>query len=242
MGADAPPTEELLRRTAKSVEAFWNQLSGVNCVETVDQEKLSPNGKVMYRQDSKFDYLVVLQLTQSDLLVDESRSPIQQAEHGKELPLLITNGFSTFQLIFHPFFQGAFEYSPPEKVQVEGQELLQVRFRHVHGARSPSVLKLRQRDYPVPWQGTAWIDPQSGAIVRVSAEMMPSLEDIGLRTLSADVRYARVSFKEDPRIHWLPSAATVEVETARQHWRNVHTFGQYRYFTVDVKMDVETPK
>lgn len=237
-GAAPPTTPELLRKTAISLEGFWERLSAVDCVENVQQVKLTPGGKVAHKQVSTFDYLVLLQLTGNDILVDESRAPIAEGKDDKSVPLLITNGFSTLSLIFHPVFQSAFEYSAPEAVEVEGAALLRVRFRHVAGARSPSVLKLRQRDYPVEWQGTAWIDPESGNIVRISAELMPGMEDLGLKTLSADVRYGRVSFKEDPRVYWLPETATIEVETARQHWRNVHAFGKYKLFSVDVKSNV----
>ena len=125
----------------------------------------------MFRQQTDFDYIAILQLTGNDLIVDESRTMVRAPQHENKLPLLITNGFSTFELIFHPFYQGAYEFSAPETVQVEGRLLFQIRFRHVHGARSPSVLKLRQREYPVEWQGTAWIEPASGAVVRVSAEL-----------------------------------------------------------------------
>jgi hypothetical protein len=157
-------------------------------------------------------------------------------------PLLLTNGFSTMAFIFHPMFQSAFEYSPPITVEFEGSSLLEVRFRHVPGARSPSVLKLKNRDYPVEWQGAAWIDPASGAIVRISASLMPGLEDLGLKTFAADVRFSRVKFKDQTAASWLPEVATIEVETARQHCRNIHTFDRYRVFAVDVNARTEAPK
>ena len=50
MCADPISSADLLRRTAKSVKDFWSQLEAVNCVETVDQQKLNPDGKVLYRQ------------------------------------------------------------------------------------------------------------------------------------------------------------------------------------------------
>src|ERR1035438_2384726 len=55
--------DELLRRTAISVAGFWDELQAVNCVETVDQQKLNPNGKPMFRQQTDFDYIAILQLT-----------------------------------------------------------------------------------------------------------------------------------------------------------------------------------
>lgn len=240
--ADMMTSEELLRRTGKSVENFWTQFSAVNCIETVRQEKLGKDDKIVYGQESAFDYLIVLQLSGDDLVVDESRVALKETGASKNLPLLITNGFSTFQFIFHPFFQAGFEYSAPEAVRIDGKDLLEVRFRHIHGARSPSVLRLREREYPLEWQGTAWIEPDSGAIVRIAAGLSDNLEDIGLKKLTADVRYGRVDFKEDPGVHWLPTVATIEAETVRQHWRNIHTFAQYRRFSVDVKTQMESPK
>jgi hypothetical protein len=124
---------------------------------------------------------------------------------------------------------------------VEGKDLQKLTFRHVHGARSPSVLKLRQREYPVEWQGTAWIEPATGAVVRISAGLMGSMEDMGLKSMTADVRSAHFDFKGDGD-HWLPSAAVIEVETAHQHWRNTHTFANYKRFAVDVKSEVGTSK
>jgi hypothetical protein len=232
----------LLQRAGKAEELFWEQLAAVNCVESVEQEKLGSNGKALSRQLSDFDYLAVLQFTGDDLLMEESRAPIRQSDQKKGLPLLITNGFSTFGFIFHPFYQGGFEYSAPRPVVVEGRQLEQIDFRQARGGRSPTVLKLREREYPLAWQGTAWIDPESAAVVRIQAGLMSSMEDLGLKAIRADVRYTRVEFKEDAAPHWMPEVATVEVETLRQHWRNVHRFSKYRLFSVDVKQDVGAPK
>src|SRR5258708_19063087 len=92
--ADIPPANaDLLRRAGENVEKFWDQLQAVNCVETVDQQKLNHNGKVIFRQRTDFDYIAILQLTGNDLIVDESRTLVHQPEHDNKLPLLITNGF-----------------------------------------------------------------------------------------------------------------------------------------------------
>jgi hypothetical protein len=241
-GATPVATQELLRLTGNAQQEFWERLSNVDCVENVQQTKLGPNGKATYKQDSSFDYLVALELTGLDILVEESRVPILKHEQRGSVPLLLTNGFSTLAFIFHPAFQSSFEYSSPTPVEFEGNSLVDVKFRHLPGGRSPSVLKLTNRDYPVDWQGTAWIEPLTGAIVRISASLMPGLEDLGLKTLAADVRYSRVQFKDQPGPYWLPETAIIEVETARQHWRNVHTFDKYRVFAVDVNSKTEVPK
>jgi hypothetical protein len=245
----AAPTglDDLLRRTGKSVESFWNRLGSVNCVETVKQTSLGKGSKIIYGKESTFDYLIVLQLSGTDLVVDESRVPVKPAVEMKKppqanFPLLVTNGFATLQFVFHPFFQDDFEYSRPQPVQLAGSDLVTVAFRHIHGARSPSVLKLRNREYPLDWEGTAWIEPETGAIVRIAAGVASSMQDVGLQALNADVRYERMEFKESPGPQRLPAVATVEAETVRRHWRNVHTFTNYRLFSVDVKTATEAPK
>ena len=68
------------------------------------------------------------------------------------------------------------------------------------------------------------------------------MAEIGLTNLTADVRYAPIQFKEESEVHLLPESATVEVETTHQHWRNTHTFAQYRRFSVDVKTEMGTPQ
>ncbi len=254
-GAAVPlSTRDLLVRAGRSSEEFWKQLQAVNCVETVEQTRLSRQGKVVYKQQSVFDYLVMIQFTPDDLVLDESRAVIPQPEQKKKkaekpeeadkakVALVVTNGFPAFELIFHPMYQSSFEYSEPEMVLVDGKPQLLVHFRHVHGLRSPSVLKVKSREYPVEWEGSAWLNPETYEMTRISASVQNSLAEVGLTNLTADVRYAPIKFSEDPQVHLLPASATVELETTHQHWRNTHTFSQYRHFSVDVKTEMGAPQ
>jgi hypothetical protein len=240
--ASIPPLTEVLRRTGSAVESFWSEFSSVNCVESVSQSKLGKEGKPVYREESKYDYLIVLQHAAGDISVDESRVTLLEPEKRKNVPLLVTGGFSTLLFVFHPLFQGGFEYSQPELEEEAGRQLFRVRFRQIHGSRSLAVLHLKQREIPIEWTGTAWIDPDSGAVVRIRAELGRSLEDVGLRSLTAEVDYAALTFKDDARPQWLPAEATVEAESAAQHWRNVHRFGDFKRFTVETKTQTQAPK
>ena len=112
--------------------------------------------------------------------MEESR--LAQKPPGKEkkkkqmdLPLLTTNGFSTLALIFHPYYQGSFEFDRIEDVAVNGKESAQVRFRHIPGTRSTAALFLKGKDYPLDLQGTAWIDLESGKIIKIAAGLMSPL-------------------------------------------------------------------
>jgi len=246
--AAASAVADVLARSGRAVERFWEEFAAINCTETVTQMKLGKGGKPEHRREASYDYLVMMRLADEELTFEESRVGLRPAgkekkqEEEEERILLVTSGFSTLLLIFHPHFQHGFEYSEPEETDLDGKKTLKVNFRHVRGGRTPSCLRLRGRDYPIGWSGSAWIDPAAGTIVRIAAEAGSSLADLGLRRLEADVRYAPVRFAEAPGEQWLPYAASIELRTQRQHWRNIHGFAGYKRFTVSTTTNTEAPR
>ena len=233
-GPESPMSlEDVLARTAKSVERFWDRFPAVNCTERVTQEKLGKEGKTVYRHDAAFDYMIFLSMQGEDPSVEESR--LIQKEMGKtqNLPLLLTSGFSTLVLVFHPYYQGSFEYQRLQDENVVGHRLMRISYRHIRGTRSTSALRLRGQDYPLDLEGTAWVDPETWAIEKIDARLVSPLEDLNLRSLKATVRYAPQNFPSTSEAEWLPVEAAIDVETARQHWRNIHRFESYRQFSVN---------
>jgi hypothetical protein len=113
--------------------------------------------------------------------------------------------------------------------------LLQIRFNHIAGTRSTSALRLRGTDIPLDIQGTAWIDPGNGAIHRIVAEIAGPMTDINLKSLQMEVRYAQQTFTSGDAPYWLPSVAVIDIQTERQHWRNVHQYSNYRKFSVNTE-------
>ena len=233
VASDVPSLHDVLQKTGKAVEEFWVEFSAINCTETVSQRKLSKEGKVVYGRESAFDYVVLMREADGDLVVEESRTSLRSKGNEKKAPLLVTNGLSTLLFIFHPQFQNSFEYSQPVEDGLEGRSVLRVEFRQVKGGRSPSCLRLRGRDYPLEWTGTAWIERQSGSIAKIAVAPQSSVEDLGLRTLNAEVSYAPVKFKAAPKQQWLPLVARMEVQTPRQRWQNIHHFTDYKHFDVE---------
>jgi hypothetical protein len=234
------PLENLLGRTERRMEQFWDQFSAVTCTETVEQQKLADDGKVLIKRRSSYDYLVLLLLSSGDLTVQESRLLQGKPAKDSDRALLSTSGFSTLALIFHPHFRESFVFSD-EGPDPDSPSLDRVHFEHVHGKPTPSVLQLRSRDYPIEWQGTAWIDSASGNIARIQAALKGSLADIGLQKLESDVRYGAVAFAGHPDPPWMPQTASIQADTVHQHWRNLHTFTRYKQFSVSTDSKTETP-
>lgn len=227
---DTPTVRDLVARSGDAVSKFLQQFSRVTCTEEVSQAKLKKNGKPEYQEDSTFELLVTPVATPGELNIEETRQPMRQPRRRRpELPLLTSNGFSTFLLVFHPQYQGSFEFTKVGEDRIDGHTIVRVRFDHIAGTPSPTALLLRDRQYPLELSGVAWIDADTGTITKVSAGV--AMDDVGMRSFHSDVQYAPVSL---PGVtFWLPSTATIEVQTPRQHWRNIHRFTSYKKFSVN---------
>jgi hypothetical protein len=116
-----------------------------------------------------------------------------------------------------------------------------VGFEQIVPEHSLSVLLLREREYPLLWRGSAWIDPTTFAVARIQAGLGNSMAEQGLLRLDTDVTYTDVRFNETAH-YWLPSQAVIEAETKRQHWRNTHLFTNYRRFEVETQVKTANPQ
>lgn len=239
--AESAPLNALLARTGAQISGFLDEFSDVKCTERVVQEKFGKNGKVEYKEQSTYDYLVILTNAGGELTLDESRVAQDEGQHKKRIPLLVTNGFAMGFLVFHPYYANSFEFTDDGEETADGKVLHKVHFRHIHGTRSPTALSLRGREFPLEVEGDAWIDPATGAIRRMTEGIPTGIEDLGLRSLHSEVAYAPVVFADKTQ-PWLPTVATIEVETPRQHWRNTHQFIDYKRFSVSTQESVDQEK
>ena len=236
---DVQRLDNLLARTANQTSVFLDQFSDVKCTEQVRQEKLGKDDKVELKEDSTFDYLVILTNQGGELNLAESRLPIKQAKKDrKNTSMLLSNGFATLFLVFHPYYAAAFKFTAAGEDVLEGRTMEKIKFEHVPGMKSPAALALRGREYPLELTGTAWIDPASGSIVRIEAGVADSLQDVGLKALNSEIDFAPLKFSDSRDEYWFPTQARVEVETPRQHWRNLHQFTAYKKFSVTTEEQV----
>ena len=231
--------EDLLGLTSRQVSKFLEQFSDVKCTEKVTQEKLGKEDKVELKEESTYDYLVILSNAGGELSLDESRLAVREAKPDKKnTSLLVTNGFATLFLVFHPYYSGSFRFNALEDDVIDGHSFKKVGFQHVAGTRSVAALALRGKEYPLELSGTAWIDPQTGTIGKIVADVGDTMRDVGLTTLRSEVEFAPVPFRGTKQTYWFPAQASVEVETPRQHWRNLHHFTDYKRFSVDTEEQV----
>lgn len=235
-----PAFDKVLDRTSQRVVAFVDQFSNVKCTEQVTQQKFRPDGKVELEEQSSFDYLVILTNQDGEVSLNESRLPLKEAKLKKrqDVSMLLSNGFATLFLVFHPSYINNFEFTDAGSETINGHSARKIKFEHIRNTRSIAALALRGREYPLELSGTAWVDPESGNILRMEAGIASTLEDIGMKTLQSSIQFAPVNFERGPAAYWFPVEATVEVETPKQHWRNMHRFSTYKQFSVSTEEHV----
>jgi len=237
------PLDELLLRVGDRVDEFWQEFSSIACQETVSQVRMNEKGKVVNSREATYDYLVLMQWLGNQPSVDESRVLESELKPKKkkrpsQRSLLVTNGFSIMLLVFHPHYQNSYLFTRGSDEEVEGHNVARVDFEHVSGARSPSVLQLADRRYALEWKGSAWIDPESGSILKMEVGLKEPMEQIGLERLDAEVVYGEVWFQDAEETYWLPRFASIEAETAHQLWQNRHEFTDYKRFSVNTQVSI----
>ncbi len=235
-GAQSSLVNEHSERAQRQVLAYVAKLADLHCAESVVQEKLTRSGHVEATDRSKFDYLIMMQGDGNGFQMNESRIESTAAKH-KPLPLLVTNGFSTLMLIFHPYYRDSFRFESGAIRDVDGRLLLPLHFAHLSGTRTLAALALRGREYALDLEGIAWLDPSTGDVVKIEANLMRDMSDVGLHSLSIRVDYKTVDLGKEAGSMLLPSTAVIDVETPRQHWRNTHSFSNYRSFSTEVEQD-----
>jgi len=224
----------LVNEAQKQVVNYIAKLADLHCTEDVLQEKLKPNGGTELSSKSQYDYFLYMQGNSYDFQLSESRLEIGTQKPARQA-LLLSNGFSTLLLVFHPYYRAAFDFTAGPTETLDGRSVVPVHFAHVKGARSLAALALRGREFPLDLEGTAWLDAHSGQVVRMDAGLEHEMTDVGMKALKIRVDYIPSPKASD---HFMvPSRAVVDLQTPKQHWRNTHTFHNYKLFSTEANQD-----
>jgi|HubBroStandDraft_6_1064221.scaffolds.fasta_scaffold00283_7 hypothetical protein len=230
---------ETLLHARALIDKFFEQTSNVVCNEDVAQTLVGKNGKPMYREESVFEYQLLANNRSGSLRLIESREARKTAYRDAARTLLITNGFASMLLVLHQSYEASYVFTPVIEESADGRSLVKIHFQPVPGAASPAAIQLRNRNYPLPLTGDVWIDTESGFVVKLISSLESGMDDLGLHSIRSEIHYGVVQFHNPDESYWMPASAVIDVETPKQHWRNVHRFSAYRRFRATIQ--VETP-
>jgi hypothetical protein len=232
--ADVSPSLDDLVRARKNVQEYFDKFSDLTCKESVTQFVLNGSGRAIYRENSAYDYQFQATSASGTLKFNETREVRNPAFRDSARTMLVTTGFASLLLVAHPMYEASYVFEVAGAETIDGVSYSMVHFSPVPGTSSPVSLRLRGKNYPLPLSGTLWIEPRSGAIVKLQAKVDSSLSDLGLAGLRSEVHYALHTFRDPAESIWVAESAEIEVDTPRQHWRNLHRFTDYKRFNVDI--------
>jgi hypothetical protein len=236
---DRPPAAAALPAlllARRNVGNYFAEAANMVCTESVTQAMLGKNDKPFYHEDSAYDYQLRASTDNGTLKLVESRETRKPPFHDAARTLLITNGFTSMLLIAHSDYEDSYTFESDGEETADGVTLSRIRFKPIPGASSPAAMQLRGQSYPIPLSGTLWIDSKTGAVTKLIASVDSSMSDLGLQGMRSEIHYGLMQFHDPEEAYWMPISATIDVQTPRQHWRNVHRFGSCKRFRATIKI------
>ncbi|HLW80249.1 MAG TPA: tetratricopeptide repeat protein, partial [Terriglobia bacterium] len=98
----------ILDKVGADVEAFFRRFPDTISLEQTRQERMGHNGKAAESLDQKFRYLLLARPEKWGLGLEEYRADDRgerTAQHGLEGGFMLTAGFASASLVFHPAYQ-----------------------------------------------------------------------------------------------------------------------------------------
>ncbi|HKS94559.1 MAG TPA: tetratricopeptide repeat protein, partial [Terriglobia bacterium] len=211
---DALPA--ILEHVGADVQAFFSQFPNTISVEQTKQERLGRNGKVADSLDQKFHYLLLAHPEKWGLGLEEYRADEKGARTaltGLQGGFMLTAGFASASLIFHPAYQSGATFRYLGRQALDGRPTDVVAF-----AQKPDKAKIMGRfntdeaTVLTLTQGLAWIDPTTYQIVRLRTDLLKPASKVRLERETTEIHFDQVRFKEIPSPLWLPREVVVTVE------------------------------
>lgn len=243
---DQSPLAGILSAVGQNVADSFKNYPNTSSVEDVHQEKLNGHGKRRGSLDQKFYYLCATPEQSWGPGFSEVRAPIDD-QHGQLSGLkdgfMLTSGFTSASLIFHPAYQAQSQFRYLGREKVQGVDAYVVAFAQLPTkSKLYGMFKYSGNSVATFTQGVAWINPQTYQILRLRTDLLQPLPEVKLGRQTTDISYGEVHFKGVDRAFWLPRDVTVTVSWGSRNLRNEHQYSGFRVFNIASTEKVSKPK
>ena len=243
----------LLEKVGEGVEAFFRDFVNVTSIESISQEMETPRA-LLQPLDSvgqeigmrrgipqtlqrRCNYLIVAHSDEKGIVLEEYRTNNKGERIDLSSSYLLTTGFVSVPLIFHPRYQTGSLY------RYLGRETGRNKLQVLAFAQRPETAELIGSFHLIGGtaviltQGIAWIDPDSFQIVRMRTDLLAPAPHVGLGKLASEIELGEVRFEGVPRPLWLPRKVVVTIEWRHTTYRNRHHYRNYKLFSVETRED-----
>lgn len=226
MGSEvvSQPDSDTIGLARVSVEKLFRRAVNVSCTESVTQSLLDRSDRPEYEEHSIYSYRLLPDNSSQPLKFVESRQEIEEPFHDPGRTMLVTDGFGNLLLILHPAYAASYTFQAEGREIVNGLPTLKFGFEPVPDAISPFVVQVRGRNYSVALNGTVWIEPKYGTVVKLAAFGGTGMSELGLQSIESEAEYQPIQLERAGEIYWMPGTAVIDAKTSKRHWRNTHRF------------------
>jgi tetratricopeptide (TPR) repeat protein len=225
------PYNQVIEMSGLRVKQLVDGIDRFAATEDLLHEQLDQYGNPITKETRKFDY--VASITESHpgfLAVDEYRN----LRYGfSDLPdRIVTTGFVTLALIFHPDMRENFEMICEGLGDWRGQATWLVHFQQ--RADKPSRIAdfaVGTEVYPINLKGRAWVSADTFHVVRIESELVKPIPLLPVQHQIAE--YAAVHFPKRNIDLWLPQSAEIFFQLNRHRYYRRHSFDHYMLFSVN---------
>ncbi|MGD0694669.1 MAG: hypothetical protein ABSB82_07410 [Terriglobia bacterium] len=244
---DQKELDSILKAAGKNVAAFFQNFPNTSALEQIHQEKLRhKSNKVTGSQNQEFHYICIVSTESFGPGFSEYRADLSGEKgqpHGLQEGFMLTNGFASASLVFHPAYQSQSTFRYLGRQKIEGRDAFVLAFAQQPGrARMNGNFKSGQVSMPTFSQGLAWIDASSYQILRLRTDLLTPLPEVRLERETTEIDYNEVHFKTIDQAFWLPRAVTVTVGWNGKNLRNAHQYSDFKLFNVASSQRIGKPK
>jgi hypothetical protein len=243
---DQGQLESILSSVGNTVAEFLKNFPSTSSLEQIHQEKLRRKQKVGTTLDQKFRYLCFTPAEDWGPGFDEYRADllgIQALPQGLQDGFMLTSGFASASLLFHPKYQSQASFRYLGRQKVNGRDTYVIAFAQQPGkARLNGAFKSGPISMTTFSQGLAWIDSQNYQITRLRTDLLRPLPEINLERETTEIAFGEVHFKGIAEGFWLPQQVTVAVDWNGKHFRNEHRYSEFKVFNVEATQKIKKPK
>ena len=243
---DQQQLASILAAVGKNVDEFFRNFQSTISLEQIHQEKLRNNGEVGETLDQKFDYLCLTPAEKwgpsiSEYRADSSGRPA--TPHGLEHGFMLTSGFASASLVFHPAYQPDAVFRYLGRQNVTGRDTFVIAFAQ-QPAKARIIGEFRSGDTSatIYSQGIAWIDAENFQIVHLRKDLLAPVPELSLEKQTTEIDFGEVSFKDPPGTFWLPREVKVAVDWNGKRLFNRHEYSDFKHFNVESKGKLGQPK
>lgn len=235
------PAAEVIEKAGERVSKLVDNVNEIAAVEDVTLNELSTLGHPTSIEKRKFDYLISITDSSSGLLnVSEDR---QGGDGTGFMGHISMFGLADLPLVFHSSLRPDFRMTCEGLGKWHGRATWLVYFRQ-RPDRPEQIRSYQLLDgssHTAGIEGRAWIAADSYEIIRIEADLMKAIPQIGLGSEEDVIEYAPVLFAAKHTTLWLPSNADIYYFYQHQPYHRHHTFRDYKLFSVSTSEKIGRP-